>query len=1012
MKVRKLKMRGFLTYKEEITIDFTTLYDKKIFLISGPTGSGKTTIFDAITFALYEKVPRDISMENLRSDYLTEDDTYTYVDLEFAIADRIYKVRRVPNQRAVELKNPKNIGHRVEFYDITNEKILLADKIKDASEAIKEIVGLDESQFTKVMLLAQGQFQKFLISKSDEKAKLLSDIFKTDAQKALQDSLKEKAKVIRDKISEIDKNLNNVISYNEILAEKIEDDLVLRHDFPGIENITSDLIKTQKSYLNVVNNSLDNLKAEEKDLIKSLEKAKTTNENIEKYRNAEFAFANLYKDYEKYRILKKDLKLLEYAISIEIYEKRLVEAKNDLEKLKKEQKNTDKDLGENKKALENLEGDVKILADKKAKLDKLKISYSEKAKEISDFDDFFKIKRDFESVKNLEKESQELKEEIEKDSIKLETLRKSYDQTNIDFGEKRDEAYKLREKIAETHSKLEKLEKDKEKLGQNIKYEDELGVLSNKLIKIEKDEGRALAEKDFVEINKLIDRLNDEGLCPVCGKDYEGHKEKHVLTGLDLDKIRKSLSEIKINLERTKTLIDQNQKDLAFSYNYEDIKKIIGENEEILSSYKNLAEQNAKTIKDSGERQKRLESEIKALLENKKQKENEFEEISLKLKDFEDLKIKFLASEKAMAGVDRDKLIHEKAKFEFEIESISGFISQTEKTYNDLNLAINRLKSKKDAILDNIEKTTSNIKIYEKEFEDKRSEEFESFETYKSHLGKKDELTDKKTYIEKYFKDLEREKTIKDSLSDYKYLEIQNLEKFEEDLEEISGEAKIIDEEKTALSSKIDRLNEDLTLIKNVGAEFEKIKSKASTISALSDLANGVTGSVKGVEKLDFETFILSVYFDKVLEYANLRFNKMTDGQFSMVRKAEALDLRSKMGLDIEILDSNTGKKRPAATLSGGENFLASLSLALGLSDEIAAENGGIRIDTLFIDEGFGSLSHDFLSKAIQTIENLSKEDRFVGLISHVDELKDAIEAKILISYDPSEGSSLEILND
>lgn len=1012
MKVRKLKMRGFLTYKEEVTIDFTRLYDKKIFLISGPTGSGKTTIFDAITFALYEKVPREISMENLRSDYLTENDSYTFVDIEFAIADRIYKVRRVPNQRAVELKNPKNIGHRVEFYDITNEKILLADKIKDASEAIKEIVGLDESQFTKVMLLAQGQFQKFLISKSDEKAKLLSDIFKTDAQKALQDTLKEKAKENRDKIGEIDKNLNNVISYNEILAEKIEDDLVLRHDFPGIENITSDLIKTQKSYLNVVNNSLDNLKAEEKDLIKSLEKAKTTNENIEKYRNAEFAFANLYKDYEKYRILKKDLKLLEYAISIEIYEKRLVEAKNDLEKLKKEQKNTDKDLGEKTKALENLEGDVKILADKKAKLDKLKISYSEKAKEISDYDDFFKIKRDFESVKNLEKESQELKDEIEKDSIKLETLRKSYDQTNIDFGEKRDEAYKLREKIAETHSKLEKLEKDKEKLGQNIKYEDELGVLSNKLIKIEKDEGRALAEKDFVEINKLIDRLNDEGLCPVCGKDYEGHKEKHVLTGLDLDKIRKSLSEIKINLERTKTLIDQNQKDLAFSYNYEEIIKIIGENEEILSSYKNLAEQNAKAIKDSGERQKRLESEIKALLENKKQKENEFEEISLKLEDFEEIKVKYLASQKAMEATDRDRLISDKAKLEFEMENITEFISQTEKAYNDLNLAINRLKSKKDAILDNIGKTRSNIEIYEKDFEDKRSKEFESGEIYKNFLAKKEELSGQKQYIEKYFKDLEREKTLRDSLADYKDLEIENIESFERDLEEIARESKILDGEKIALASKIDRLNEDFSLIKNIGSDFEKIKSKSQTISHLSDLANGVTGSVKGVEKLDFETFILSVYFDKVLEYANLRFNKMTDGQFSMVRKAEALDLRSKMGLDIEILDSNTGKKRPAATLSGGENFLASLSLALGLSDEIAAENGGIRIDTLFIDEGFGSLSHDFLSKAIQTIENLSKEDRFVGLISHVDELKDAIEAKILISYDPSEGSSLEILDD
>ena len=131
-----------------------------------------------------------------------------------------------------------------------------------------------------------------------------------------------------------------------------------------------------------------------------------------------------------------------------------------------------------------------------------------------------------------------------------------------------------------------------------------------------------------------------------------------------------------------------------------------------------------------------------------------------------------------------------------------------------------------------------------------------------------------------------------------------------------------------------------------------------------------------------------------------------------MVRKTEAADNRSKTGLDIEILDSNTGKKRPASTLSGGENFLASLSLALGLSDEIGAENGGIRIDTLFIDEGFGTLSKEFLANAINTIEKLSKEDRFVGLISHVDELKDAIEAKILISYDPSFGSSLEIVND
>lgn len=1012
MKVKKLKMRGFLTYKDEVTIDFTKLYDKKIFLISGPTGSGKTTIFDAIAFALYEKVPRDIAMENLRSDYLTENDPYTFVDLEFAIGDKLYKVIRVPSQRAVEIKNPKNIGHRVEFYDITKERILLADKIKDASDLIKEIVGLDESQFTKVMLLAQGQFQKFLISKSDEKSKLLSDIFKTDAQKALQDSLKERAKENRDKITEIDKNLSNAIAYNEILTEKIDQDLILRHDFPGIENITNEIIKTQKSYLAKVKKSLDKLKENEKNLIKTIEKTKTRNENIEKYKNADLAFTNLYKDFEKNTKLKNELQLIEYATAIEIYEKRLVEARKDLEKLNESKKNTDIDLSEKKKSLEILEEDVRILPDKKVKLDKLKIEHSEKLKEISDFDDFLKIKADFESVKDLEKESQSLKDQIEKDSIKLEALRKDFDKTNINFAEKRDESYKLNEKISETKAKLEKLEKDYEKLSQNIKYKKDLDTFSNNLLKIEKDEEKALAEKDLVEINKLIDRLNEEGLCPVCGKSFEGHKEKHALTGLDLEEIRKNLSDIKINLEKTRAIYDKNQKDLVFSYTFEEIKNIIKENHDILWSYENLLLENTRAIEDLSQKLKVSQSLIQKLKSQREENEKEFEKISIKLKDFEDLKVKFLASEKAMAGVDRDKLISDAAKFEYEIESITGFISQTESTYNDLKLVIKGLKSKLAGIIENIEKTTSNIEIYEEDFEEKRSAEFESVEIYKNFLAKRNELSDQKTFIDNYFKDLDREKTLRDSLSAYKDLEIQDLDEFQKDLEEIARESKVIDEEKTILSSKIDRLNEDLTLIKNIGADFEKIKSKASVVAALSDLANGVTGSVKGVEKLDFETFILSVYFDKVLEYANLRFNKMTDGQFSMVRKVEALDLRSKMGLDIEILDSNTGKKRPAATLSGGENFLASLSLALGLSDEIAAENGGIRIDTLFIDEGFGTLSHEFLSKAIETIENLSKEDKFIGLISHVDELKDAIEAKILISYDPSSGSSLEIFND
>ena len=201
-----------------------------------------------------------------------------------------------------------------------------------------------------------------------------------------------------------------------------------------------------------------------------------------------------------------------------------------------------------------------------------------------------------------------------------------------------------------------------------------------------------------------------------------------------------------------------------------------------------------------------------------------------------------------------------------------------------------------------------------------------------------------------------------------------------------------------------------LANIKTLEEKYEKLSDESVILDKLAEIANGATGKVAGRQKVDFETFVLTYYFDRVLNYANKRLLQMSNGQFTMARTSEGKTQRSQSGLDIEILDANTGKTRPASTLSGGESFLASLSLALGLSDEISAENGGITIDTLFIDEGFGTLSDDYLSKVIEQIEKLSYDDKFVGLISHVSELKDAIDGKILVSYKEDRGSSLEVI--
>ena len=191
---------------------------------------------------------------------------------------------------------------------------------------------------------------------------------------------------------------------------------------------------------------------------------------------------------------------------------------------------------------------------------------------------------------------------------------------------------------------------------------------------------------------------------------------------------------------------------------------------------------------------------------------------------------------------------------------------------------------------------------------------------------------------------------------------------------------------------------------------FKNFSKKQEDLSILAKVSDGSFARIKGREKIDFESFVLSYYFDRILHYSNIRLLDMTDNQFQMVRKEKGRDQRSKSGLDIDILDANTGKLRPINTLSGGESFLASLSLALGLSDEISVENGGVVIDTIFIDEGFGTLSKDYLSNVIRAIEKLSKEDKFIGLISHVDELKESIPAKILVNYSKDEGSVIEVI--
>ena len=206
------------------------------------------------------------------------------------------------------------------------------------------------------------------------------------------------------------------------------------------------------------------------------------------------------------------------------------------------------------------------------------------------------------------------------------------------------------------------------------------------------------------------------------------------------------------------------------------------------------------------------------------------------------------------------------------------------------------------------------------------------------------------------------------------------------------------------------RLVTNKTALENMqekAADLEKLEKRYTWVRALS---NTVNGNLAGKEKVALETYIQMTFFDRILQRANVRLLVMSGGQYELKRRREAENNRSQSGLELDVIDHYNGSQRSVKSLSGGESFKASLSLALGLSDEIQSAAGGIRLDTMFVDEGFGSLDEESLQQAIRALTGLTEGNRLVGIISHVAELKEKIDKQIVVTKDKSGGSRVEIL--
>lgn len=918
MRPLKLKISAFGPYSGTTEFDFTKLGTGGLYLITGNTGAGKTTIFDAITYALYGETSgsrREVSM--LRSKYADES-TPTEVELSFSYRDKEYIVKRNPEYEKLKARGEGTTKQ------VANAEIIYPDgkvitRIKDVDNAIKEIIGINKEQFCQIAMIAQGDFLKLLLASTKERIEIFRHIFKTELFGDLQERLKRESGKLSDECETIKKSISQYIG-----------GIVCNED-------NTDYIEVSKAK----NGSLPT-----EEVIKLLEKLIADDEKAEK---------DIAAQKEK---LQKELDEIKAKIN---KAQDVIAAKVDLEKNEvafANETETQKDLNARFEAEKANQPKIKVLGEKAAAIKALLPDYDEfETKEKT-----FKLNKTFiesstEIANEKENEIKAISDEIAKFSEERKTLEKAGEEKLKLEADKKaltDNADKLAN-LKTNITALEKSEND---------YSQALQEYNNKQTAFEKLDGEyKTLNRAYLDAQAgiLADTLKSDEPCPVCGSTTHPKiavKPENAPTKEQLEELQGEVEAANndANSARTKAgnlkgALDEKKESVL-----SEIKALLGDVADAkslivvkLSDIDAQIETIDKKISEAKAKIERAEEIDRILPEKNKELEALKEELS-KLSDEIKSKIAENASLEKRIGELKDKLTFAtKEEAEAKIDEFTENAEQMSKDYDSALKALNDSKEK-----------IASLKSAKEEIV--------------KRLGDKTDI------------DLEAEK--------------EKLAALEERMESYDREAKTTHARISANQSALDN-------IKARSGDLIATEKKYSWVKALSNTANG---NIAGKEKVMLETYIQMNYFDRIIARANTRLMIMTDGQYDLVRRKEALNNKGQSGLDLNVIDHYNGSERSVKSLSGGESFKASLALALGLADEIQSSAGGIKLDTMFVDEGFGSLDEESLAAAMKALTSLADGNRLVGIISHVGELKQKIDKQIIVKKDKVGGSYAEIV--
>ncbi|MEE0180415.1 MAG: SMC family ATPase [Anaerovoracaceae bacterium] len=920
MRPLKLTLSAFGPYAGKTVLELDKLGTSGLYLITGDTGAGKTTIFDAITYALYGEASgdnREVSM--FRSKY-AEAGTPTEVELVFSYAGKEYKVTRNP-----EYNRPKTRGEgfTTQKADATLEypdgRVLT--KVKEVNEAIEKILGINRSQFSQIAMIAQGDFLKLLLASTEERKAIFRQIFKTDLYRNLQEKLKDES---------------------------------------------GELNKQREAAKGSIRQYIDGIVCDEDDVL-SIEVKKAKDGALPTGEIISLIEEVLRKDGESFAALKKSLE--DTDKELESINRNLGEIRA-REEVEQTLKQTKSDLLTESETNQKLRSDFEAEEKKIPEREKLA---EKKAKIEAEYPRY-------DSLVELEKEIQEVEKSVSEEEEQLKANRAKYEKDAAGFGEIKEEYESLSDAGEEKQKLVNNLEKaiDRQKKLRKLseifdychKFQKNLDSLQQKYIQAA--EASDKASKKYEDMHRafldeqagiIAETLKEGEPCPVCGSlehPCVAKKSETAPTEAELKKAKEAAGKA-----------------------HEDAKEKSGQCKEMKATLDAKTEDLEKQVKELWGDTSVKEAEISLLDEQKSVSANAGE-----------LKEAVEAEEKRIKR--REELTKIIPGMENKLEKVKQEISECDKNLESQKAALKEKKTQ----CENEKKTLcfANKATAEKEVRllgIKIDEMKEKYNRAQEELQKSNEkIAGYKSTVEE----------LSGQLSSGSKLDREAETKRKEEIETRKAKA---DAASRKLNTRIETNEQALQSIRDKASSLAELEKRYQWMKALSNTANG---NISGKEKVMLETYIQMTYFDRIIARANTRFMVMSGGQYELKRRKEAANNRSQSGLDLDVIDHYNGTERSVKTLSGGESFKASLSLALGLSDEIQASAGGVKLDTMFVDEGFGSLDDDSLNQAMRALSGLADGNRLVGIISHVGELKTRIDKQIVVTKERSGGSTAKII--